>query len=174
MLCLKTKATGIRLQNSIKNNCNAAFNVSNANIRDPRKYINFPLLQNLQAEKNILQISEICCNLLGGWPKIKHFKLSKALNYSYKKLFFFPLDLSPLPRNSVQGPSTTHWHSSFSLFPQQESREQLGWDAALRCCICWNTLCPRWALAACTHFPLFKQITCSCPMHLSYPKITQS
>lgn len=52
MLCLKMKATGIRMQNSIKNNRNAALDIKNANNIDPRKYINFPLLQNLQAEQN--------------------------------------------------------------------------------------------------------------------------
>lgn len=56
MLCLKMKATGIRMKNSIKNNRNAALDIRNANITDPRKYINFPLLQNVQAEQNILQI----------------------------------------------------------------------------------------------------------------------
>lgn len=66
MLCLKTKATGIRLRNSIKNNRNAALDIRNANITDPRKYINFPLLQNLQAEQNTSEISKICCNLLWG------------------------------------------------------------------------------------------------------------
>lgn len=58
MLCLKMKATGVRMQNSIKNDCNAALDIRNAKITDPRKYINFPLLQNLQAEQNILQISK--------------------------------------------------------------------------------------------------------------------
>lgn len=53
MLCLKMKATGIRAQNSIKNNHNVALDNGNANITDPRRYINFPLLQNLQAEQNI-------------------------------------------------------------------------------------------------------------------------
>lgn len=56
MLCLKMKATGIRMKNSIKNKRNAALDIRNANITDPRKYINFPLLQNVQAEQNILQI----------------------------------------------------------------------------------------------------------------------
>lgn len=75
------------------------------------------------------------------WPKIKHFKRSKALSYSYKKLFF-SLDFSPLTRNSVQGPSMAHCHSSpfsyhtachsqirtatFSPSPQQENTKQLG------------------------------------------------
>lgn len=58
MLWLKMKATGIRMQNSIKNNRNAALDIRNANITDLRKYINFSLLQILQAEQNILQITK--------------------------------------------------------------------------------------------------------------------
>lgn len=58
MLSLKMKATGIRMQNSIKNNHNAALDIRNANITNTRKYINFPLLQNLQVEQNILRISK--------------------------------------------------------------------------------------------------------------------
>lgn len=66
MLCLKMKATGIRMHNSIKNNHNAALDIRNANITDPRKYINFPLLQNWEAEKNILQIRKTLQQALRG------------------------------------------------------------------------------------------------------------
>lgn len=43
------KATGIRKQNSIKNNRNAALDIRTANMTDSRKYINSPLFQTLQA-----------------------------------------------------------------------------------------------------------------------------
>jgi len=178
---MKMKATDNIMQNSTKNNRNAALDIRNANITDPRKYIHFPLLQNLQAEQNILQISKTLQQpLREAVQREKHLKWSKA-QFLLKKYY---LNLLPFSKNSVQDPSTTQCHPSpfsyhsvsdsqirtatFSLFPWQGKLMQPGWRGALRYCICLNGLSPRRALGASTHFVLYKYITCCCPMYLIY------
>lgn len=126
----------------------------------------------------------------GGWPKIKHFKQSKALSHYYKKLFFFPRSFtfnqkfSPrsfynsLPLISILLPHCPPFPGEDSnLFTfSRAGKHKAAW---LRCCtevlhLLEHTV-PKMGLGCShTHCPLFKQITCNCPMYLTYPKITHS
>lgn len=161
MLCLKMMATGIGVQNSIKNNYKLALDNGNANITDPRRYINFPLLQNLQAEKKIFcKYWKHCSNHLDLFPETE----SKAF-----------VQLSAIPLHSPTPPCP--------LFPDQDANQSFlffffhGRDRW--CCLAgmahrvtafaW-TAC---ALHASTHLALHKHTTCYYPMHLRCSETTQ-
>lgn len=125
----------------------------------------------------------------GGLAKDKtHFKLSEALSYYYKKLF------TPRSFTFTQKLSPRSFYNSLPLisilqplclpFPEQDinifsfataGKHEAAWP---RCCtellhLLEHTV-PKMGLGCSHTLPLFKQITCNCPMHLTYPKITQS
>lgn len=132
MLCLKMMATGIGVQNSIKNNYKLALDNGNANITDPRRYINFPLLQNLQAEQKIFcKYWKHCSNHLDLFPETE----SKA----FVRLSAIPLH-SPIPPCPLF-PDQDANQSFLFFFSWQGQVMLFGWHGTPSYCICWNCLC---------------------------------
>lgn len=132
MLCLKMMATGIGVQNSIKNNYKVALDNGNANITDPRRYINFPLLQNLQAEQKIFcKYWKHCSNHLDFFPETE----SKAFVW----LSAIPLH-SPTTLPLVPWPGCQPIFSLF-FFSWQGQMMLFGWHGTPSYCICLNCLC---------------------------------